>query len=130
MNKKDKRTHGKELIKNILCLMNGEEYQDDLSDECLDEMLQVLEIQTNEQLEEKQTNNFSIELKMFKYRYGIDTEDKLIRTYDEVASKFNTTYLEAKQADVKEMKQLYLIFYKTIKNGLKPKTLLNKGLKK
>ena len=40
--------------------MNGEEYQDDLSDECLDEMLQVLEIQTNEQLEEKQTNNFSI----------------------------------------------------------------------
>ena len=118
--KEENKTKGKELLKQIICFMNREEYQDFITDRCIDDMLFVLE---NYMIPNKQ-------LLMFKYKYGLTSDDTKAKTFEEVANRFNASYEFVKESHIQILHILQSIYLQSVKKSLKPKVLLKNITKK
>lgn len=112
------KNYGKELLKHIIYCMNQEDDYGIISDKCIDNMLYVLENSSND--------NINNNLMMFKFKYGLLPDDTNVKTSDEVALKFNSTYEEVKQADIEQLHLLKGIYLTTVKEGYNPKILLRR----
>ena len=107
MDNKEKE-NGKVALKQILNMMvAGGDRQEIINDQVLESLLVKLNEFVNS--EENKSNRFANvtpeRLEMFNARYGLDGSGKL-KTYDEVAKKFNTTDVRARQAEAQVLRQL------------------------
>ena len=116
--RKRDNNYGKELLKHIIYCMNQETDNGIISDKCIDNMLYVLDNGSNE--------NINNNLMMFKFKYGLFPDDTSVKTFDEVALRFNTSYEEVKKADIEELHLLNDIYNNSVKHGYNPKVLLRR----
>ena len=102
------KTNGKEALKQILNkIVAREDGEEIIDNQVLESLLAKLDEYVSS--EENQRDRFQgitpERLAMFKARYGLDGSEEL-KSYEEVAKRFETTEVRARQADVQVVRKL------------------------